>query len=116
MNGAGATEPFIEDLVGGIGDRKDARARLREALRSFDEAPIFTIHSFCQRMLSENAFESGSPFDTELLPDERELQGGDRPRFLAPALWRSAPRIRSLRPRPLQGPGLVFSNCCARRR
>jgi exodeoxyribonuclease V beta subunit len=25
-------------------------------------------------MLSENAFESGSPFDTELLPDERELR------------------------------------------
>lgn len=74
LNGAGATEPFIEDLVGGIGDRKDARARLREALRSFDETPIFTIHSFCQRMLSENAFESGSPFDTELLPDERELR------------------------------------------
>ncbi len=74
LNGAGATETFLEDLIGGIHDRKDARARLREALRSFDEAPIFTIHSFCQRMLSENAFESGSPFDTELLPDERELR------------------------------------------
>ena len=74
LNGAGATEPFLEGLIGGTHDRKDARARLREALRSFDEAPIFTIHSFCQRMLSENAFESGSPFDTELLPDERELR------------------------------------------
>jgi len=74
LNGAGAAEAFLEGLIGGIGDRKDAQERLREALRSFDEAPIFTIHSFCQRMLSENAFESGSPFDTELLPDERGLR------------------------------------------
>ena len=74
LSGRGTKERFLEDLVGAIRDRKDARDRLREALRSFDEAPIFTIHSFCQRMLGENAFESGSPFDTELLPDERALR------------------------------------------
>jgi exodeoxyribonuclease V beta subunit len=74
LSGNGAKDPFLGDLVAGLTDRKDARDRLREALRSFDEAPIFTIHSFCQRMLSENAFESGSPFDTELLPDERGLR------------------------------------------
>jgi len=74
LSGNGAKDSFLGDLVAGLADRKDARDRLREALRSFDEAPIFTIHSFCQRMLSENAFESGSPFDTELLPDERGLR------------------------------------------
>ena len=42
---------------------------LREALRTFDEAAIFTIHGFCRRMLHENAFESGSLFDTELIAD-----------------------------------------------
>ncbi|MGE5842713.1 MAG: exodeoxyribonuclease V subunit beta, partial [Deltaproteobacteria bacterium] len=30
---------------------------------------IFTIHGFCRRMLHENAFESGSLFDTELITD-----------------------------------------------
>jgi exodeoxyribonuclease V beta subunit len=74
LSGNGAEDRFLGDLVAGLADRKDARERLREALRSFDEAPIFTIHSFCQRMLSENAFESGSPFDTELLLDERGLR------------------------------------------
>ena len=74
LAGSGTKDQFLGDLVSGLADRKDARDRLREALRSFDEAPIFTIHSFCQRMLGENAFESGSPFDTELLPDERGLR------------------------------------------
>jgi exodeoxyribonuclease V beta subunit len=47
--------------------------RLDRALCGFDEAPIFTIHGFCQRMLRDRAFESGALFDTELLTDETEL-------------------------------------------
>ncbi|MBX3274822.1 MAG: UvrD-helicase domain-containing protein [Sandaracinaceae bacterium] len=34
-----------------------ARARVRDALAVFDRAPISTIHSFCQRVLSECAFD-----------------------------------------------------------
>lgn len=47
--------------------------RLTLAILSFDRAAIFTIHGFCQRLLSENAFESGMPFQTEMLLDERPL-------------------------------------------
>ncbi|MCX5854923.1 MAG: UvrD-helicase domain-containing protein, partial [Deltaproteobacteria bacterium] len=53
--------------------RREALRILRSALRDFDEAPIYTIHGFCQRALHENAFESMSLFDTELVPDERAL-------------------------------------------
>ena len=74
LAGRATDKQFLADFARGLADRKDARDRLREALRGFDEAPIFTIHSFCRRILSENAFESGSPFDTELLPDERMLR------------------------------------------
>ena len=49
------------------------RAQLILALHSFDEAAIFTIHGFCQRMLRDNAFESGVPFDTELVTNEGPL-------------------------------------------
>jgi len=35
-----------------------ARARLGDALRAFDRATITTIHGFCQRVLTENAFAS----------------------------------------------------------
>ena len=68
--GAGSIEPGITDAGN---DREEKRRILRAALRDFDEAPIYTIHGFCQRVLHENAFESMRLFDTELVPDERSL-------------------------------------------
>lgn len=47
--------------------------RLNLAIQSFDEAAIFTIHSFCQQVLKDFAFESASPFEMELIGDDREL-------------------------------------------
>ena len=38
-----------------------------------DEAAVFTIHGFCQRSLSENAFEANLPFESELLEDDSEI-------------------------------------------
>jgi exodeoxyribonuclease V beta subunit len=46
---------------------------LDTALQSFDEAQIFTIHGFCQRMLNDYAFESGTRFDTALVIDPKPL-------------------------------------------
>jgi exodeoxyribonuclease V beta subunit len=37
---------------------EEARARLLEAHRAFDRATITTIHGFCQRVLTEDAFSS----------------------------------------------------------
>ncbi len=39
------------------------------AVQNFDDARIFTIHAFCQRVLRDYAFESGMLFDVELLTD-----------------------------------------------
>ena len=47
--------------------------RIRRAILDFDEAAIFTIHGFCQRVLSNRAFESAMPFEAKLLPDESGL-------------------------------------------
>ncbi len=42
----------------------EAGARTIEgALFAFDRAPIFTIHGFCSRVLTDLAFETGSNFD-----------------------------------------------------
>ncbi|EDN69817.1 exodeoxyribonuclease V beta subunit [Beggiatoa sp. PS] len=54
-------------------DHQLAIFRLTNALRGFDEASIFTIHSFCRQMLQDNAFESGLLFDTELVSDQSHL-------------------------------------------
>ncbi len=42
---------------------KDKRRRLQRALSSFDMAPIHTIHGFCHRVLTENAFQNHRLFD-----------------------------------------------------
>ncbi|SUC38234.1 exonuclease V subunit beta [Proteus mirabilis] len=47
---------------------------LLEAERQMDEAAIYTIHGFCQRMLATNAFESGVLFEQVLIQDEYELK------------------------------------------
>ncbi|MEE8165141.1 MAG: UvrD-helicase domain-containing protein, partial [Myxococcota bacterium] len=47
---------------------------LRRALQEFDEAAIFTIHGFCQRILQRHAFESGVAFDAELIEASDLLQ------------------------------------------
>lgn len=52
-----------------VSDRELVRKRLQLALFDIDRAGIFTIHSFCQRMLTEQALESGQLFDVELLTD-----------------------------------------------
>ncbi len=48
-------------------------ARLQLALVSFDEAAVFTIHGFCKRVLTENAFEACLPFESELVANEDPL-------------------------------------------
>ena len=71
----GRTEDaFLNDLVRRHRDPEAALGSLGEALRAFDQAAIFTIHGFCRRMLHENAFESGSLFDTELITDQENLK------------------------------------------
>jgi exodeoxyribonuclease V beta subunit len=62
----------LDAFIRGRRDRGEAavnrdRALLLAALHAFDEAAIFTIHGFCQRVLQESAFESGVAFDVDLL-------------------------------------------------
>ncbi|MGO4377328.1 exodeoxyribonuclease V subunit beta [Pseudoduganella sp. RAF19] len=53
--------------------RQQAAHRLQLAAETMDEAAIFTIDAWCQRMLREHAFDSGSLFDEELVSDEAAL-------------------------------------------
>jgi exodeoxyribonuclease V beta subunit len=71
--------------------------RLAVALRSFDQASIFTIHSFCQRVLQDSAFESGAAFDTAFLSDQKELVAEIGNDFWARELYGADPeRVRLL--------------------
>ena len=47
---------------------------LKAALVSMDEAAVFTIHGFCQRVLQENAFDTGMAFELEFIESEDMLR------------------------------------------
>ncbi|MBU0728591.1 MAG: exodeoxyribonuclease V subunit beta [Proteobacteria bacterium] len=73
FQGGETDEAFLRDLSGRQEDMDAGLEVLAEALRDYDEASIFTIHGFCQRMLMDNALEACTFFDSELLSDTRGL-------------------------------------------
>jgi len=66
--------PLYARLLDEIPNREEAANWLLLAERQMDEASVFTIHGFCQRMLSLNAFESGMLFEQQLIEDESLLR------------------------------------------
>ncbi len=74
FSGGETTDPFLQGLALNVNGKGPVRAKAQEllgrALNSFDTAAIFTIHGFCLRALQDNAFESGSLYDTELVTDQ----------------------------------------------
>lgn len=67
-------DPVIQGLLADYADRTLAAKVLLQAERQMDEAAVYTIHGFCQRMLTQNAFESGSRFSNEFVTDESQLK------------------------------------------
>lgn len=66
-------DPLLAALLAAVPPAA-ARQRLADALVRLDEAAIHTIHSFCQRILQEHAFEAAMPFEAELMTNEADLR------------------------------------------
>ncbi|MBC7944635.1 MAG: exodeoxyribonuclease V subunit beta [Burkholderiales bacterium] len=79
LNGRAVDDVFCEQLAlriasGAIDvDTALAKQRLIAAMRGFDDAAIYTIHGFCQRVLGDRAFSSAMPFDTEVVTGAQEV-------------------------------------------
>ncbi|WP_350024908.1 exodeoxyribonuclease V subunit beta [Providencia rettgeri] len=77
-NGVGfESQPEYLELLAelsGESQREFAARWLQAAERQMDEAAIYTIHGFCQRMLVHNAFESGVLFEQTMIQDEFPIQ------------------------------------------
>lgn len=74
-NAAVSKDDFVAALVARVeqaGETKPVIHRLQLAVRSMDEAVIYTIHGFCQRSLGEFAFNSGQQFQMKLVSDDAE--------------------------------------------
>jgi len=54
--------------------REQAAYRLALAAQAMDDAAVYTIDAWCQRMLREHAFDSGSLFEEKLVGDEAALR------------------------------------------
>lgn len=54
--------------------KEQAAWRLSMAAQTMDEAAVYTIDAWCQRMLREHAFDSGNLFEENLLGDEAGLR------------------------------------------
>lgn len=75
-------QKLIAEIMAPYRDDASVVQRLRSALKSFDEASVYTIHSFCQQVLADNAFESGSLFSSDIATDDAAE------RRLAADFWR----------------------------
>ena len=102
-----------DSFLNGLQQRNEnpqiALRALREALRTFDQASIFTIHGFCRRMLHENAFESGSLFDTDLVTDQENLKGEIVDDFWRKHFYKASPLFVNYAIEQKFNPGSLFS-------
>jgi exodeoxyribonuclease V beta subunit len=75
FRGDGQPDDLLAQLRDEIpeGEWADCARRLELAAQWMDEAAVSTIHGWCQRMLREHAFDSGSLFNQTLETDHSEL-------------------------------------------
>ncbi|MBV8159200.1 MAG: UvrD-helicase domain-containing protein, partial [Dyella sp.] len=76
FRGQHVPDDFLRDLIAIYPDdeaRSRAARQLELAAQWMDEAAIHTIHAWCQRMLSQHAFDSGHPFVQDTETDESAL-------------------------------------------
>ena len=91
ISGDGPADPFLAALCSRQPPAGHASRRLRGALNDFDQASIFTIHGFCQRVLRDHAFESGMMFDADLVADQERFV-----REIVHDFWRNHYRKREV--------------------
>ncbi|UAY55930.1 UvrD-helicase domain-containing protein [Arachidicoccus terrestris] len=85
--GGHTDDPAIKSLVTEAIEKKGPLAvynRLHEAVTFLDESSVQTIHSFCQQVLREFAFETRQSFSVELVTDMSQVVGSELNQF-----WRS---------------------------
>ncbi len=62
---SGGDDELAQRLVSACGDVETPRLRLQRAILEFDQAAVYTIHGFCQRVLADSAFRGALPFEVE---------------------------------------------------
>ncbi len=69
--GQGNGEYFLEELI--KKPWRNAADKLQNAINSFDEASIFTIHGFCHRLLNEYSLQFNVNSNFSVVVDEQQI-------------------------------------------
>ena len=93
LSGVPSADVTITDWAATITEPQPVLERLRLALGNIDRAPIFTIHSFCMQMLTEQALESGQLFDVELKGDVNQVRNQVVEDFWRRRLYTMSPAV-----------------------
>lgn len=64
-------DPLVSNLIAII-PQTDGIEALKNALASLDTCPVYTIHGFCKKLLSDFAFESSSTFNPEFIKNQND--------------------------------------------
>ncbi|NVK54869.1 MAG: exodeoxyribonuclease V subunit beta [Alteromonadaceae bacterium] len=66
------TDPVLDAIYERV-ESQQAMALLQAALLELDDAAVFTIHGFCNKVLADMAFTSAAPLELSLATDTRAL-------------------------------------------
>ena len=69
-------DPVLQQLIDKARSQSDDASlilRLQAAITQFDSAAVYTIHGFCQRILTDYAFLCQTPFITEISDTDPEI-------------------------------------------
>jgi len=97
-------DAVLVELLDQCGSKDIALERLEDALANFDRMPVFTIHGFCQRILIEMAFETGSGFDTQLITDATSIIQGLVDDFWRKTWHQSPPELMAMALKTMKNP------------
>ncbi len=94
IRGEALDDPFCQalchDVRADIG-QEQLQELIERALADVDEAPVLTIHGFCQRTLSEHAFESGSGLRLEVTTSAAPMMAEIADDFFTSRLFDASP-------------------------
>lgn len=73
LKGSSLQEKELQNLFKDYRGQQTALDKLQKALINFDDASIYSIHGFCQRVLTRFPVETGSMLQQQIIPDEKDL-------------------------------------------
>ncbi len=104
-----SSDMAVSDLISRMDPAEMALERIQDAIRDFDSTAIFTIHGFCQRVLTDHAFETGDRFDTELMTEPTSMLRSVADDFWRRRFYKAVPEFIQYTLNKMTGPEFFYT-------